>query len=352
MVVVLPIQDTLNLAVREMDASKPPGMENYVEVSRHCLLKLYGEITFDLFTVPRGTRHTGEPVLLARRNCMLSNIRDTIADSGFEYFYILKEDQKNFHHLIENFIGMTLEDPQIPLTDKANLIYNCAANVMADVFADPRSGKNLTRVQHLTSNIIQFALSDQSSIPCLLKLSSHDYYTFTHCLNVAVFSIGLWQTICPDRRDSLQQFALGCILHDIGKSQIDDAILNKPGRLTADEFAIMKRHPQYGYELMAGEVSEIALDVILHHHEKHDGRGYPEGLRGVEISDIAKMAAIADVYDALTTKRAYAEARDPFKAMLTMKQEMVGHFEQEKFISFIHLLSGRSSAPPVHKKKA
>jgi HD-GYP domain-containing protein (c-di-GMP phosphodiesterase class II) len=117
----------------------------------------------------------------------------------------------------------------------------------------------------------------------LLQLSSHDYYTFTHCLNVAVFSVGLWQTIYPTRQNCLREFALGCILHDIGKSRIDDAILNKPGKLTDDEFA-------------------------------------------------AKIAAIADVYDALTTKR--SEARDPFKAVLTMKEEMVGHFAQDKFISF------------------
>ena len=335
-----------------MSPTKSPGMDNYIPVSKHCLLKLYGEITFDLFTVPRGIEHTGEPVLLARRNCMLSNIRHVIEDSGFADFYIRKAEQKNFHHLIENFIGMTIEDQQMPLAEKAKIIYNCAANVMEEVFADPRSGENLTRVQRMTSSIIQFALTDPASIPSLLRLSSHDYYTFTHCLNVAVFSIGLWQAVYPTRQDTLQQFALGCILHDIGKSRIDDAILNKPGKLTGAEFAVMKQHPRYGFELMAGEVSDISLDVILHHHEKHDGKGYPEGLKGDKISVIAKMAAIADVYDALTTKRAYAEARDPFKAVLTMKEEMVGHFEQEKFVSFIHLLSGRSSPPQVHKKQA
>jgi HD-GYP domain-containing protein (c-di-GMP phosphodiesterase class II) len=325
-----------------MNENLPLALANYFPVSKHCLMKMYGEITFDLYTIPRGQQHVKEPVLLVHKNSMLSNVKDLIAASGFDNFYIKKDDQKNFHHLMENFIGMLMEDPLIPLKEKSSIIYNCAANVMKDIFSDPRSGENLKRTENITGNIINFALSDQASIPSLLQLSSHDYYTFTHCLNVAVFSIGLWRTIYPAKQDSLREFALGCILHDIGKSQIDDAILNKPGRLTADEFAVMKKHPQYGYKLMARSVPALSLDVILHHHEKHDGRGYPQGLKGDRISDYAKIAAIADVYDALTTKRSYAEARDPFKAMLTMKEEMVGHFEQDKFISFIYLLSGRN----------
>ncbi|MEW6518405.1 MAG: HD-GYP domain-containing protein [Thermodesulfobacteriota bacterium] len=335
-----------------MPEKLPIALADYLPVSKHCLLKMYGEITFDLYTIPPGKQHYREPVLLVHRNSMLASVREVIAESGFENFYILKEDQKNFHHLIENYIGMLIEDPHIPLQEKSNIIYNCAANVMKDIFSDPRSGDNLKRTENITGNIINFALSDQASIPSLLELSSHDYYTFTHCLNVAVFSIGLWQTIYPDRQQHLRDFALGCILHDIGKSRIDDAILNKPGKLTADEFAVMKKHPQYGYKLMLGAVPAISLDVILHHHEKHDGKGYPRGLQGDRISDFAKIAAIADVYDALTTRRSYADARDPFKAVLTMKEEMVGHFEQDKFISFIYLLSGRTLSPPADQKQA
>jgi HD-GYP domain-containing protein (c-di-GMP phosphodiesterase class II) len=334
-----------------MNEKQPPALANYLLVSKHCLMKMYGEITFDLYTIPPGKQHSKEPVLLVRKNSMLSNVKDIIAASGFENFYIKKEEQKNLHHLVENFIGILIEDPLIPLREKSSIIYNCAANVMKDIFADPRSGENLKRTEDITGNIINFALSDQASIPSLLQLISHDYYTFTHCLNMAVYSIGLWQTIYPAKQDCLREFALGCILHDIGKSQIDDAILNKPGKLTTDEFAVMKKHPEYGYKLIAGSIPAISLDVILHHHEKHDGKGYPSGLKGDRISDYAKIAAITDVYDALTTKRAYAEARDPFKAMRTMKEEMVGHFEQDKFLSFIYLLSGRNLFPEADQKQ-
>ncbi|MBI5559255.1 MAG: HD domain-containing protein [Deltaproteobacteria bacterium] len=304
-------------------------------------MKLYGEIAFDLYTYLPGEQHLKEPVLLMRRNCLISKIQEIITDSGLEQFFIKKEDLPNFHHFIENFIYMLIEDQSIPLAEKSQIIYKCASNVIRDIFADPRSGENLKRAEDITSNIIRFALSNDASIPSLLQLSSHDYYTFTHCLNVAVFSVGMWQQIYPGEKEGLHEFALGCILHDIGKSRIDEVILNKPGALTSEEFSIIKKHPRYGYELMADSVPAPALDVILHHHEKHSGRGYPNGLKGDQISELAKIAAIADVYDALTTRRAYAAARDPFKAMLTMKEEMVGHFEQEKFIFFVHLLSGK-----------
>jgi len=317
--------------------------DTFFPISKHCLMHLYGEVTFDLYTYPPGDLRLKSPILLARKNIILSEIQDIIINRGFEQFFVKSEDQHNFHRLIENYIHMLIDDANVPLAEKSKIIYDCATHAVKDILADPRSGENLHRVEDITGNIIKFALSGDSSISSLLQLSSHDYYTFTHCLNVAVFSIGLWQHIYPGRKEGLKEFALGCILHDVGKSMIDEAILNKPGKLTPDEFAIIRNHPRYGYELMAGSVPAATLDVILHHHEKHSGLGYPEGLKGPRISDLAKIAAIADVYDALTTRRSYANARAPFKAMLTMKEEMVGHFEQEKFISFVMMLRGKTN---------
>lgn len=317
--------------------------ENFIPVSKHCLMELCGEITFDLYTMPLSGQPLREPILLMRRNTMLAKIQQIITERGFKYFFIRKEEQQKLHHLIENFIAMLIQDPAVSQAEKSQIIYQCAANIIRDIFTDPRSGDHLKRVENITSSIIDFALSDEAAIPGLLQLSSHDYYTFTHCLNVAAFSIGMWLHLYPGQRQGLQEFALGCMLHDIGKSRIDEAILNKPGALSAEELTVIRQHPRLGYELMVDRVPRVALDVILHHHEKHSGNGYPKGLRGEQISDLAKIAAIADVYDALTTRRSYAEARDPFQAMLTMKEEMVGHFEQEKFISFIHLLSGKKT---------
>ncbi|NTW70463.1 MAG: HD domain-containing protein [Chlorobiaceae bacterium] len=314
--------------------------DGFILVSKHFLMNLNGEATFDLYVGPSSEQHANEPLLLMHRYFPISKLQDIVTSRGFEQFFIKKEDLFNFHLLVENNISMLIDNQEIPLVEKSKIIYNCASQVIEDIFHDPRSGKNLKRVDDISRNIIQFAFSNDDAIPSLLQLGSHDYYTFTHCLNVAVFSIGLWRHIHPMEKTGLQDFAFGCLLHDIGKTKIDEKILKKPGPLTSEEFSIIKKHPQYGYELMADLIPETSLNVILHHHEKHSGKGYPDGLKGNQVSDFVKIVAIADVYDALTTRRIYANARDPFEAMLTMKEEMVGHFEQEKFIAFVLMLSG------------
>lgn len=317
-------------------ASPFPG---FIAVNKKYLLSGKCEISFDLFIDP-DEKKVKEPLLLVGKNTHIRNIKKILAEKKFDSLLIRKKDLKSFYGFVEDSLHIVIDDSKMPLKEKSQIIYSCATNVMKEVFINPRSGKNVNRARGITDNIIKFAFSNDASIPSLLELSSHDYYTFTHCVNVAVFGIGLWQVISPEgSKEELEEFALGCILHDVGKSKIADVVLNKPGRLTGEEFEIIKQHPQFGYDLMQGAISDTALDIILHHHEKFDGKGYPHGLYGGNISDNAKIATIADVYDALTTIRPYSDARDPYKALILMKNKMVGHFEKKKFITFINFLS-------------
>ena len=112
--------------------------------------------------------------------------------------------------------------------------------------------------------------------------------------------------------------------------------------MTTLEFEEIKKHPRHGYEMLGGAIPEQSLDVVLHHHEKFNGKGYPDALVGDKISLFAKISCLADVYDALTTNRVYAKARAPFEAIIMMKQEMVGHFEDDKFKAFIAMLGPKS----------
>ncbi|MEA2084725.1 MAG: HD domain-containing protein [Thermodesulfobacteriota bacterium] len=314
----------------------------YVAVNRDHLPANASGIKFDIYARMTGDKKD-RPVLLFKKDTPYDELVDILTNKHFKELYILNADNAEYWILIEDSMKMIIKDEHISLDEKSSLVYKCATETVKAVFEDPRSGVNIERCRKVTNNIIDFALDNKDSIPSLLKLGSHDYYTFTHCVNVAVFAIGLFQCIGRGTEDELRDFALGCILHDVGKTDIDKKILNKPGKLTDAEFDRIKRHPVFGAVLMKGMVPDIALDVILHHHEQFDGRGYPEGLTGDHISDYARMSAIADVYDALTTNRSYARARSPFDAALLMKEKMVGHFEQEKFIEFIHFLSGDSN---------
>jgi HD-GYP domain-containing protein (c-di-GMP phosphodiesterase class II) len=126
------------------------------------------------------------------------------------------------------------------------------------------------------------------------------------------------------------------MLHDLGKAVMPLEVLNKPGRLTDEEFAIMKSHPTRGHEMLVegGGAGAVVLDVCLHHHEKIDGSGYPKGLKGEQISLFAKMGAACDVYDAVTSARAYKDPWDPAEALRSMAQ-WKGHFDPTVFQSFV-----------------
>ncbi|MEW6501710.1 MAG: HD-GYP domain-containing protein [Thermodesulfobacteriota bacterium] len=320
-------------------------LKNLVRINKEYLFADDQILDFNIYTV-RSSDNT--PILLVGKDSSVLNLKETLRHKQLGQLFVDKRDYKRFQLFMEDSIGTMIDDSAIPLQKKSEVIYTCAKDIMIDVFDDPRSGENIRRARNISDNIIRFALTSYESIPSILKLGSRDYYTFSHCVNVSVFFIGLWLMIGNGNEEELRECALGCLLHDIGKSEIDGRILNKPGRLTDTEFEVMKGHPLLGHNLMLGHVPQRALKVILHHHEKANGKGYPYGLKEDQICDSVKISTIADVYDALTTERPYANARTPFKALMLMKEEMVGHFEHKKFTEFVTFLGGQQSngSPP------
>ncbi len=313
-------------------------LKGFVLINRDEVAACGRQLGFDLYTVSLDDVGA-DPHPFCRKGQAMDSVLAAMDERLLAKFYIRRQALQSYYADMEASLSGLLEDPQVSVGQKSQVLHRCANNVLKDVYDDPRSGENLARTKDITENIIKFTMGSEGSVPGLLRLSSHDYYTFTHCVNVSVFGVGLMERIDSLSRDDLYDFALGCILHDVGKTEVADAILNKPGRLTDEEFEVIKSHPMEGYALMEDKLPPIALDVILHHHEKFDGSGYPHGLDEKNISDYSRVAAIADVYDALTTNRPYADARDPFKALTLMKQKMVGHFEQQKFMSFVEFLS-------------
>lgn len=312
--------------------------DNLVRIDPSYLVSTGKIIDFDIYTSRSRDR---EPILLFPENSAVAELKQFLRKKKTGPLFVHKDVYHRFEKLMEDSMEELIIDASIPLDKKSEIIYGCARNILKDVFDDPRSGKNLTRTKKITGNLVRYALNNLTSIPSLLKLGSHDYYTFSHCVNVAVFAIGLKIKISGSGdEEELTAFALGCILHDIGKTEIPDGVLNKPGKLTEAEFELIKEHPVHGTKLMEGSAPDTALDVIRHHHEKANGKGYPDKLKGEEISENAKIATIADVYDALTTNRPYSGAYLPFSALHTMKDEMVGHFAQDKFVEFIRFLGG------------
>lgn len=173
-------------------------------------------------------------------------------------------------------------------------------------------------------------------IGCINLLKMADSYTYTHSINVGLLStlIGKWMKYGKQMQDAL---LIAGLFHDIGKMKIDKTILNKPTKLTDEEFNKIKKHPVYSYELLQSNI-EIPLEAkigILMHHERMDGSGYPYGVYNENINDIAKILAVADAYDAMISERHYQKKRSPFEVMQLMQEGVFGKLDTKILLTFL-----------------
>lgn len=192
--------------------------------------------------------------------------------------------------------------------------------------------------QDVVKNMIDRILHNAHAMMWLTYMKSRDEYTASHCLNVAILAINFGRFLSLER-ETLELLGLGALLHDMGKMRIPPEILNKPGRLTREEFAVMRRHPEEGYALLKDDESlpQEVLEVVLYHHERSTGKGYPVGLSGEAISLITKIASIVDVYDAITSDRCYHDGISPYQALQNMIN-WAGEFDKELMEQFIKCL--------------
>lgn len=180
-----------------------------------------------------------------------------------------------------------------------------------------------------TQEIVTSILSNPFYIVQATDIRKYDDYTFAHSVNVCALSTMLG-ILCQYTRAQLDELALGALLHDIGKIKISLDILNKPSQLDNNEFEIMKTHSEIGFELLrkTTQLSVVPMHVAFEHHEKYDGSGYPRGLAANDIHEYARIVAIADVFDALTSDRPYKDACLPHIAYEIMMEEGDNHFDQ------------------------
>ena len=188
-------------------------------------------------------------------------------------------------------------------------------------------------------SIIEELISSKNLVIDLIDIKAYDDYTFYHSLNVAIFSIILGSTLNLDK-NKLYKLAMGALFHDIGKTFISTDILNKPGKLTPEEFEVIKSHPEKGFTYTKNilKLSTTSYMGIIHHHEKWDGTGYPNKLKENEISLFGQIISIADVYDALISERPYKKAFLPFEGIRYLLNNSGTFFNPmlvKKFISKI-----------------
>ncbi|MDT8992248.1 HD-GYP domain-containing protein [Curvibacter sp. APW13] len=209
------------------------------------------------------------------------------------------------------------------------------------MFEEARMGKTVDTggAKKLVEEITDSVSRNPGALISLARLKSADDYTYMHSVAVCAMMVALAKQLGLDEEQTRSAGMAG-LMHDLGKAQMPMDVLNKPGKLTDEEFAIIKTHPEEGYKLLqAGvDVDPIIMDVCLHHHEKTDGSGYPKGLKDAEISLFAKMGAVCDVYDAITSNRPYKAGWDPAESLRKMAEWANGHFDTKIFQAFVKSL--------------
>ena len=230
---------------------------------------------------------------------------------------------------------------KVPIQEElvaAKKIHIMAKEEVISMFGDARMGKAIETdaAVFLVNDIIQSTTRNANALLNLVQLKNSDEYTYLHSVAVCVLMVALGRRLGLEG-DLLEQVGVAGLFHDIGKMQIPNEILNKPEKLTDEEFYIVKTHPQKGEELLRAStgISELVLDVCLHHHERIDGCGYPDQLSEKALSTYVRMAAVCDVYDAVTSDRCYKSGWEPAEAIHKMATWGEGQFDKTIFHAFV-----------------
>lgn len=312
--------------------------QNFIEIPTS-ILQADGILKFDVFLrSPEGY------VLFAARDVPLEKkILSGLESVYIKSVYIDESDELFYREYLGKNISKFANDRSLDRDEKSRLMYDAARSVMRGLFEKEDLPEAISEVKVAAEVIMDNVLKDERAFLSLVKALSYDYYTYTHCINVAIYSIGIGKFLGLSQ-DDLRALALGAALHDVGKCHVDQGVLNKQEKLNDDEFNHIKQHAPFGFDILLetiGEMDERILSAVRHHHEKLDGSGYPDGIKGENISTFAKIVAVADIFDALSTKRCYKEPMSTFETLAFMKNNMASQLDTNILKSFILCMSGK-----------
>nr|MBN2278534.1 HD domain-containing protein [candidate division Zixibacteria bacterium] len=298
-------------------------------------LRIDTVLSFDLYI------KIGEEMILYRSADLPFSEKtlDKLLENNVNRLYVSEKFKDKYQKYIEQNLDKILNDRKIPEKKKANILYDTSKSLMKDVLENPTFGENIRRSTSMVTHTVGFILKGQAAFHNLLRISSFDYYTYTHSVNVCTFAVALAQQLGIRDDKSLNELGMGALLHDIGKSKISDRILNKRTTLSPMEFELMKKHPKWGIEILSGTdmINPVSYYPVLQHHERGGKDGYPNGIGLSEMHDYSKIVAIVDSFDAMTTERVYQKAKETFPALQQMFS-MKNAYERKMLKAFAELM--------------
>ena len=266
---------------------------------------------------------------------VVSDTGKILLESGL---HLTKQYINNLIKWQTSYVNIELPCKFDPLQREFSNIYGKTLDLVGETFEKIRVFKEvpIKECEELVENYIALMANVTGVVTILHSIKVHNEYTFGHSLNVAIVAGALGKWLGFKEKD-LKDIILAGLLHDIGKVCISQKILDKPGKLTNDEMEMIKTHPTHGYCLLR-DCDEISREVklgIMQHHERRDGSGYPQNLKGEEIHIYASIVAIADVYDAMSNKRVYRCQLPPFVVLETIIEQMYEKLNPEICLTFL-----------------
>ena len=319
-----------------MKALKTPSvLESYFEIRLNSVVPDV-PLRYDLYLVV-----DQKPVLFRKRGDSLTLERLKLLTQHGGKHFLVPSDQRS---LYLDSLKSLIQNPDSKTDLKSKFIKESAYLHVHDLFTKREISPVVTEAKSLVEEMVSFVSSDVDAVASLMRLSVHDYYTYNHCVDVAVYSIVLAKRVFGEDKRMLLLAGLGGLLHDIGKREIDWGLINKTTALTREEWLEIKKHPTYGRDCLENipSVPDETKLVVYEHHENFDGTGYPQGLKEESISKLSRVVTIADVFDALTTDRSYHKGIPPTEALSMMFGMQPGKFDPTIFSAFNKNFSKRS----------
>lgn len=277
--------------------------------------------------------------------------RQRLLNNGVEFIYIQMSDQSRLRKQIDAHLVEAVSDPAMAIWEKSNLLYDTSVELVHELLTEPDFAARTPRMERVCKAVATFVLNEPTAFSHLFAASHHDFYTTTHMVNVSTWMVSLAYAMGYHDPEDLNRVAQAGLLHDMGKLYIPEAVLNKPGRLTDEEWAQIRKHPELGCDHLqrSAEIDPLVLTVTRQHHERLDGSGYPDGLKGEDIHPISRICALVDSFDAMTALRPFKQrAMTVSEALTILEKETPDKYDPNVMEAWLKLLASaeREGAAP------
>jgi putative nucleotidyltransferase with HDIG domain len=271
----------------------------------------------------------------------------TMHEAGVREVFVLREQSARFRRYVEENLGAILANEDLPVRERAGIFYDVSVSIVRQAFTrrlpEVMGEAEFARIRRMVRGCTAF-LSRGEGLRAVGGLIGHDYKLYRHSINVLVFALAIMRTYEVDE-ESLVECGLGAILHDIGKTSVPREILERPVKLSPRDKDILRTHPVRGAALCAGmPLSGEVLNVILFHHEKHDGSGYPSGIAAQSLPLMVRVVAVADKYENLISGPRWQAGLSPFLALRALSERYKGKYDPDVIRRLVLVLSGAGLA--------